>query len=95
MHRRTQNMKCGLHARAVSGGLVCRLPLVCVHTLTSYYSNESWSIPFPRRFCKLDVLAIAHRKWGTMAVLEEERAAAAAKSSRAKQSREAQRDKRE
>jgi len=41
------------------------------------------------------VLAIAHRKWGTMAVLEEERAAAAAKSSRAKQSREAQRTGRE
>ena len=41
------------------------------------------------------MLAIAHRTWGTMAVLEEEQAAAAAKSSRAKASREAQRDRRE
>ncbi|PRW58438.1 hypothetical protein C2E21_2819 [Chlorella sorokiniana] len=61
---------------------------------TTEYSYSFWASSI-KMFSKLDVLAIAHRKWGTMAVLDEERAAAAAKSSRAKASREAQRDRRE
>ncbi len=49
--------------------------------------RPSPSIPPPpprHRFCKLDVLAIAHRKWGHLAVLEEQRAAGRERIARAK-----------
>ena len=42
----------------------------------------------PRRFSKLDVLAIAHHKWGHIAVLEEQRAAAQERSARARQAQQ-------
>ncbi|KAL4452675.1 hypothetical protein ABPG75_008337 [Micractinium tetrahymenae] len=59
------------------------------------YSQSFWASTV-KMFSKLDVLAIAHRKWGHIAVLEEQRAAARERSARAKEARQgkaAQREK--
>ncbi|KAL4439041.1 hypothetical protein ABPG77_006978 [Micractinium sp. CCAP 211/92] len=48
-----------------------------------------------KTFCKLDVLAIAHRKWGHLAVLEEQRAAVRERNARAKEALQGKADRRE
>ncbi len=55
----------------------------------------SHTTPASHRFCKLDVLAIAHRKWGHLAVLEEQRAAVRERNARAKEALQGKADRRE